>query len=62
MGNELRVGKSRSGGQRVEDLRPKVFVPDAKERWLKMYGPQANRQKASSQRPTVGEVAREAAA
>ena len=60
-----RAGKLRSGGQRrgqrVEDPRPNVFMLDAKGLWLKVYGPQANRPKARSQRPTDGEVAREAA-
>ena len=35
---------------------PKVFVSDAKGWQLKMYGPQANRLKVSSQKPVVGEA------
>ena len=36
---------------------PKVFVPEAKGWWLKVYGPQANRPKAGRQRPMVKEAA-----
>ena len=57
-GRKIKVrGAAAAATTRRQEEGPNVFVPDAKGLRLKVYGLQANRTKAGSQRPVVGDSA-----